>query len=113
MESPWISDENQLSTNLQVKLGTATASVSTEIAAITRLARESPLHTVLHLAGTTIEGPWDEVMELIGQMHELLHTKHNVVRIQSDIRVGTRTDKEQSPQDKIDVVEAKLKLGAV
>lgn len=47
-------------------------------------------------------------MDLIGQMHELLHTKHGVVRIQSDIRVGTRTDKVQTPQDKIDVVQRKL-----
>lgn len=47
-------------------------------------------------------------MDLIGQMHEKLH-KNGVVRIQSDIRVGTRVDKQQSPRDKIDVVEAKLK----
>lgn len=48
-------------------------------------------------------------MDLIGQMHQLLHEKHNVVRIQSDIRVGSRIDKVQTPQDKIDVVQRKLK----
>ena len=47
-------------------------------------------------------------MELIGQFHVVLHEK-GVVRIQSDIRVGTRTDKNQKPQDKIDVVEQKIK----
>lgn len=47
-------------------------------------------------------------MDLIGSMHQVLHER-GVVRIQSDIRVGTRTDKHQSPQDKIDVVEKKLK----
>ena len=36
-----------------------------------------------------IEGPWDEVMHLIGQAHVMVHQK-GVVRIQSDIRVGTR-----------------------
>lgn len=82
-------------------------SVSDEIAVITKLARESHLDCTLHSAGTTIEGPWDEVMDLIGQMHEILHEK-GVVRIQSDIRVGTRTDKKQRPQDKIDIVESKL-----
>lgn len=66
------------------------------------------MHCTLHSAGTTIEGPWNQVMDLIGQMHELLHSK-GVVRIQSDIRVGTRTDKKQTPQDKIDIVEKKLK----
>lgn len=48
-------------------------------------------------------------MDLIGQMHELLHNKHDVLRIQSDIRVGTRVDKLQTPADKIDVVKRKLK----
>lgn len=47
-------------------------------------------------------------MDLIGSMHEVLH-KRGVARIQSDIRVGTRTDKHQTPQDKIDAVERKLK----
>lgn len=91
-----------------VPIGTGTASVSDEVAIITKLARDSPLDTTLHSAGTTIAGPWTEVMELIGQFHEVLHSR-GVVRIQSDIRVGTRTDKSQMPQDKIDVVEAKVK----
>ncbi|SGZ56748.1 CIC11C00000002254 [Sungouiella intermedia] len=91
-----------------VPIGTGNASVLDEVAVITKLARESLLETTLHSAGTTIAGPWSEVMELIGQFHEVLHER-GVVRIQSDIRVGTRTDKSQKPQDKIDVVEAKLK----
>lgn len=68
------------------------------------------MDTTLHSAGTTIAGPWLEVMDLIGQMHAKLHEK-GIVRIQSDIRVGTRTDKEQSPQDKIRVVREKLASG--
>ena len=36
-----------------------------------------------------IEGSWDTVMRLIGQAHALLH-QNGVVRVQSDIRVGTR-----------------------
>lgn len=90
-----------------IPIGTGNASVLDEVATITRLARSSHLDCTLHSAGTTIAGPWNEVMELIGQFHEVLHAK-GVVRIQSDIRVGTRTDKLQKPQDKIDVVEAKL-----
>ena len=53
------------------------------------------------------EGPWDEVMRIIGQAHTLLHA-NGVVRIQSDIRVGSRTDKKQSPADKVAKVEALL-----
>ena len=35
------------------------------------------------------EGSWDEVMKVIGQAHCLLHEK-GIVRIQTDIRVGSR-----------------------
>lgn len=91
-----------------IPIGTGTASVLDEVATITKLARSSHLECTLHSAGTTIAGPWSEVMELIGQFHEVLHEK-GVVRIQSDIRVGTRTDKSQKPQDKIDIVEQKVK----
>ncbi|ODV79311.1 uncharacterized protein CANTADRAFT_95628 [Suhomyces tanzawaensis NRRL Y-17324] len=91
-----------------IPIGTGSASVSDEVTKITKLAQDSHLATTLHSAGTTIDGPWNEVMDLIGQMHQILHDS-GVVRIQSDIRVGTRTDKNQSPQDKIDVVQSKLK----
>lgn len=90
-----------------MQIGTASASVLDEIAAITLMARQSHLECILHSAGTTIEGPWDEVTDLIGQFHQRLHEK-GVVRIQSDIRIGTRTDKHQRPGDKIRVVEEKL-----
>jgi uncharacterized protein YqgV (UPF0045/DUF77 family) len=53
------------------------------------------------------EGSWDEVMRVIGQAHCLLHT-NGVVRIQSDIRVGSRTDKKQSPADKVAKVQQLL-----
>lgn len=75
--------------------------------AVVDLVRHSGLHYVLHSAGTTIEGPWDEVTALIGQAHEKVHAM-GVVRIQSDIRIGTRTDKAQTPQDKVDSVTRQL-----
>ena len=43
-------------------------------------------------------------MTVIGQAHSMLHGK-GVVRIQSDIRVGTRTDKKQSFNDKVTAVK--------
>lgn len=91
-----------------IPIGTNSASVLDEVAVITKMARDLNLETTLHSAGTTIAGPWNEVMDLIGQFHEALHAK-GVVRIQSDIRVGSRTDKSQMPQDKVDVVERKLR----
>lgn len=46
-------------------------------------------------------------METIGKAHTLLHQK-GVVRIQSDIRVGSRTDKKQSSEDKVAAVHKLL-----
>ncbi|ODV86003.1 hypothetical protein CANARDRAFT_28058 [[Candida] arabinofermentans NRRL YB-2248] len=91
-----------------IPIGTPTPSVSDYVVAVEKLARESNLKSTLHSAGTTIEGEWTEVMELIGKMHERVH-EMGIFRVQSDIRVGTRTDKSQTAQDKIDVVEEKLK----
>lgn len=36
-----------------------------------------------------VEGPWDKVHRVIGQAHTVLH-QQGVVRIQSDIRSGSR-----------------------
>jgi uncharacterized protein YqgV (UPF0045/DUF77 family) len=49
-------------------------------------------------------------MRVIGQCHAQLH-QNGIVRIQSDVRVGTRTDKVQGMKDKMDVVERLLKEG--
>lgn len=46
-------------------------------------------------------------MQIIGQCHSMLHAR-GVVRIQSDIRVGSRTDKKQSMEDKVAAVEKLL-----
>ncbi|KAF2759083.1 hypothetical protein EJ05DRAFT_509949 [Pseudovirgaria hyperparasitica] len=90
-----------------IPIGTPTASVSKEVAEVQRLLKASGLNYQMHSAGTTIEGSWDAVMKIIGQAHSMLHS-NGVVRIQSDIRVGTRTDKKQSFADKTAKVEALL-----
>jgi len=41
------------------------------------------------LLTNTIEGSWDEVMRIIGQAHTLVH-QNGVLRVQTDIRAGTR-----------------------
>ncbi|KAL2046584.1 hypothetical protein ABVK25_011709 [Lepraria finkii] len=86
-----------------IPIGTQTASVSQEVADVQRLMQKSNLTHSMHSAGTTVEGSWDDVMRLIGQAHCMLHQK-GVVRIQTDIRVGSRTDKEQTFGDKVTAV---------
>jgi uncharacterized protein (TIGR00106 family) len=82
-------------------------SVSPYIAACHEIFTEAGLKTNLHAYGTNIEGEWDEVFDAIKQCHEKLHAM-GVPRLTSSIKVGTRTDKEQSLHDKIDSVKNKL-----
>lgn len=88
-------------------LGTGNPSVSKEIAAIQRLVKASGLQYSMHSAGTTVEGSWDEVFAVIGKAHALIH-QSGAPRIQTDMRVGTRTDKHQPYQDKVTKVEELL-----
>ncbi|KAI1134901.1 hypothetical protein F5Y05DRAFT_416799 [Hypoxylon sp. FL0543] len=85
-------------------VGTGKASVADEVAEVQRLLKASGLTYTMHSAGTTVEGSWDEVMRVIGQAHSVVHSK-GVVRVQSSMRVGTRTDKKQTAQDKVKRVE--------
>ena len=61
----------------------------------------------MHAYGTGIEGEWNEVFTAIKKCHEHLHSI-DVTRISTSIRLGTRTDKEQSMKDKVTVVECLL-----
>ncbi|KAK5946651.1 UPF0045 protein M15 [Knufia obscura] len=96
-----------------IPIGTGDASVSKHIAEVQRLIRGHPdvkagrVNWTLHSAGTTLEGSWSAVTTMIGQAHQLLHDQ-GVVRVQTDIRVGSRTDKTQTAKDKVDVVEQML-----
>ncbi|KAH8744960.1 YkoF-like protein [Hyaloscypha sp. PMI_1271] len=88
-------------------IGTPTASIANEVAAVQRLMKASGLSYRMHSAGTTVEGPWESVTRLIGQAHTLVH-RNGVVRIQTDVRIGTRTDKEEHFAEKVSKVESIL-----
>ncbi|KAI5928542.1 YkoF-like protein [Camillea tinctor] len=87
-----------------IPVGTGNTSVAEEVAEVQRLLRASGLTYTMHSAGTTVEGSWDEVFKVIGQAHSLVHSR-GVVRVQSSMRVGTRTDKNQTAKDKVKRVE--------
>jgi len=89
--------------NLQVvPLGTG-VSVAKYIAACEGVLAEAGLHYELHANGTNIEGDWEAVFAAIRRCHEVVHGM-GAPRIQTFISVGTRTDKAQSLQDKVDSV---------
>ena len=83
-------------------------SVSREIATCERVLAEAGLKTKLHAYGTNIEGEWDEVFAAIKRCHEVVH-QMGAPRVHSSLRVGTRTDKAQSLDDKVRSVEEKLR----
>lgn len=82
-------------------------SVSREIAVCERILADAGLKTVLHAYGTNIEGEWNDVFAAIKRCHDAIHAL-GVPRISTNIRVGTRIDREQTMEDKVRSVEEKL-----
>ncbi|KAJ2962578.1 hypothetical protein NQ176_g10928 [Zarea fungicola] len=82
------------------KVGTGNISVAEEVAEVQRVLKASGLKYSMHSAGTTVEGAWDEVMAVVGKAHTVVH-RRGVFRVQSSMRVGSRTDKKQTAEDKV------------
>ena len=82
-------------------------SVSKYVAACGKVLRDAGLKCNLHAYGTNVEGEWDEVFAAVKRCHEVVH-EMGAPRVSSTLRVGTRTDREQSIADKIQSVEEKL-----
>ncbi|KAK1769280.1 putative cell wall biogenesis protein [Phialemonium atrogriseum] len=87
-----------------IPVGTGSPSISREVAEVQKVLKASGLYYKMHSAGTTVEGSWDEVMKVIGQAHSIVH-QNGAVRVQSSMRVGSRTDKTQTADDKIKSVQ--------
>lgn len=82
-------------------------SLSTYIAACEKVLTEAGLKTSLHSYGTNVEGEWDAVFGAIKRCHEVVH-QMGAPRITSTIKLGTRTDRMQTMEDKVRSVQAKL-----
>ncbi len=83
-------------------------SVSPYVAACERILDEAGLKTQLHAYGTNIEGEWDDVLAAVKRCHEVIH-EMGAPRVSSSLKLGTRTDRMQSMDDKIRSVQDKLK----
>ena len=83
-------------------------SVSKYIARCQEILKESSLKYSMHAYGTNIEGEWDDVFAAVKRCHEEVH-EMGAPRISTSIKVGTRTDRVQSMEDKINSVNALLK----
>lgn len=61
----------------------------------------------LHACGTNVEGEWETVMAALRRCHEAVH-EMGAPRIFTSLHLGTRTDRPQSNQQKVDSVRDKL-----
>lgn len=82
-------------------------SVSEYVVACEKIFREADLNPQLHAYGTNVEGEWDSVMAAIKLCHERIH-EMGAPRISTSIRLGTRTDRDQTMKDKVESVSSKL-----
>jgi uncharacterized protein (TIGR00106 family) len=82
-------------------------SLSRYVAACERVLTEAGLDPQLHANGTNVEGDWDTVLGALKKCHEVLH-EMGVPRVATNVRIGTRTDKEQSREDKVRSVTEKV-----
>lgn len=89
-----------------IPMGVGT-SVSSYVAACERVLSDAGLKTYLHAYGTNVEGEWDAVFAAIKRCHEVVH-EMGAPRVSTTIRLGTRTDRNQTLQDKVDSVETEL-----
>lgn len=86
---------------------TGRTSVREEVALAHRILRETGLPVLLHGYGTNIEGDYDTIFAALKEVHQKLHAK-GAKRISTTIRLGSRTDKDQGIEDKIDAVRSVL-----
>ncbi len=82
-------------------------SVSKYIAECEKILKQAELKTMLHAYGTNIEGEWDDVFAAVKRCHQRVH-EMGAPRISTTLRVGTRTDREQTMDDKIKSVQLKI-----
>ena len=82
-------------------------SLSSYVAVCEKVFIDADLEPRLHANGTNVEGEWDTVMTALKRCHEELHAM-GVPRIATNVRLGTRSDREPSMEAKIASVKEKM-----
>jgi len=82
-------------------------STSEYVAACVKVLRKAKLNPHLHAYGTNVEGEWDRVFDALLKCHRVVHAM-GAPRISTTIRIGTRTDRKQTIEDKMKSVYDKL-----
>lgn len=92
-----------------IPLGTD-SSLAPYIAECQKILQQLRLKHTLHAYGTNIEGEWDTVMDAVKRCHVRVH-EMGVLRISTTIKLGTRTDRDQTLEEKVSSVETILDQG--
>lgn len=82
-------------------------SLSPYVAVCEKILADAGLKTQLHANGTDVEGEWDVVFNAIRRCHEAVH-EMGAPRITTVIKAGTRIDRVQTMEDKVQSVQNKL-----
>lgn len=77
------------------------------IAACEKVLTEAGLKIQLHPNGTAIEGEWQPVFGAIEACHQAVHAM-GCPRVYTTVKSNTRTDKDQTLEDKVASVKALL-----
>ena len=82
-------------------------SVSAYVAECERVLSEAGIAHTLHANGTNVEGEWDAVFAALRRCHERVHAM-GAARIVTTITLGTRTDRDQGLEEKVQSVLRRL-----
>lgn len=82
-------------------------SLSRYVAACERILREAGLDPKLHAFGTEVQGDWDTVAAAIGRCHDTVH-EMGAPRVSTTVKLSTRTDRDQSLNDKVASVQGQI-----
>lgn len=82
-------------------------SLSEYVAACERILTDAGLEPQLHANGTNVEGEWSDIAAAIERCHQKLH-QMGAPRVSTNLRLGTRVDRNQTMSDKIESVRLKL-----
>jgi len=78
----------------------AETSLTPYIAECQKIIASLGLSHQLHAYGTNIEGEWEVVMDAVKRCHMRVH-EMGAPRISTQLKIGTRSDREQSMADKV------------
>ena len=91
-----------------IGLGRADPSASEYIAEIQRrLAAQDRVRYELHAMGTSLEGETADILEVAGELHEVPF-ELGLPRVYTVLKLDERRDKQQTLEDKVRSVQARL-----